>query len=223
MSVNLRAIQVPAASARAQVERARERQRGDEPTKDFASFLTQDAASTASRSDTRRPGAPGTPTIPSEAAPVRTAAPSTGSERNLAADGNEVTSTGRLSTDPRTAGMYIPPDFYHGSSYSPVFDTQNENGEWVPTPRFEGQQIWGHWRGSKPADWDPNARVQHDPLMKDQGYRYWKQDESGNWVRRPTAYGGIPLDDDGVPMFTPDPSKYPEYFVASPPEDEDVA
>jgi hypothetical protein len=147
---------------------------------------------------------------------------SPGSSRNLAVAGNEVRSRGTLSEDPRTAGMYVPPDFYHGTSYSPVFDHQDENGNWVPTPRFEGQKIWGPWRGSLPDDFDPNARVEHDPLKNKQGPDYWKQDENGNWVLRETGYGGIPLNDDGTPRFTPDPSEFPEYFVTPPEEPEEA-
>jgi hypothetical protein len=133
-------------------------------------------------------------TTPSEPAPSDPNAP--------------VSTVGTLSDDPRTAGMYVPPDFYHGGSYSPVF----ENPDGTPKPRFDGQKIYSNWRGSAPADWDPNARVVHDPLNFKQGANWWKQDGSGNWVRRPEGYGGIPLNDDGTPIFTPDPTQYPEYY-----------
>jgi hypothetical protein len=133
-------------------------------------------------------------TTPSEPAPTDPNAP--------------VTTVGTLSTDPRTAGMYVPPDFYHGGSYSPVF----ENADGTPKPRFDGQKIYSNWRASAPADWDPNARVVHDQLNWKQGANWWKQDASGNWVRRPEGYGGIPLNDDGTPIFTPDPTQYPEYY-----------
>lgn len=218
MSVQLRAIHVAPASPRATEER--QRARDAEPRGDFASLLDQNKAR-ATGVDGRRPGTPSTPTVPRTDASGR-ALPgaASSSERNLAADGNQVTSRGTLSTDPRTAGMYIPPDFYHGTSYSPVFDHQDENGNWVPTPRFEGQKIWGPWRGSKPDDWDPNARVEHDPLLKEQGPKWWKQDENGNWVKRETGYGGIPLLDDGTPVYTPDPARFPEYYVSAPGDEE---
>lgn len=217
MSVNLRAIHIPAAAPRQGPERARERDGGG--LRDaFAALLEQGVASTAA--DGRRPGTASTPRVPAPSDASGGSGAGGASSGNRAADGNEVTSRGTLSTDPRTAGMYIPPDFYHGTSYSPVFDTQNESGEWVPTPRFEGQKIWGPWRGSKPDDWDPNARVAHDPLLNNQGHYWWKQDESGNWVKRDTGWGGIPLNDDGKPMFTPDPSRFPEYFVSGPDDDE---
>ena len=197
--------------------RTRERDEGAS-REDFASLLEQGVATSASNA--RRPGTAATPTVPSASDVGRGVTDSGTGGRNLAAEGNEVTSRGTLSDDPRTLGMYVPPDFYHGTSYSPVFDHQDENGEWVPTPRFEGQQIWGPWRGSKPDDWDPNARVEHDPLLKEQGHYWWKKDESGNWVKRETGYGGIPLNDDGKPMFTPDPARFPEYFVSAPEDEE---
>lgn len=219
MSVNLRAIHVPQPPARSAPERTRERDAAPS-REDFASLLDQGVATTAN--DNRRPGTAATPTVPTTSTGngSGSATDGGGSSGNLAAEGNEVTSRGTLSTDPRTAGMYIPPDFYHGTSYSPVFDKQNENGEWEPTPRFEGQKIWGPWRGSKPDDWDPNARVEHDPLLKEQGHYWWKKDESGNWVKRETGWGGIPLNDDGMPMFTPDPIRFPEYYAAGPGDDE---
>ena len=220
MSVNLRAIHVPPAAARTAPERTRERE-ATEPRADFASLLEQGTATTAATS--RRPGTAATPTVPTTSeGGGRTVADDGTSDRNLAAEGNEVTSRGTLSEDPRTSGMYVPPDFYHGTSYSPVFDQQNENGEWVPTPRFEGQQIYSPWRGSKPDDWDPNARVEHDPLLTGQGPLYWKKDDSGNWVKRETGYGGIPLNDDGTPMLTPDPVLFPEYFVSAPDDDQEA-
>ena len=120
-----------------------------------------------------------------------------------------IISRGTLSDDPHTAGMYVPPDFYHGSSYSPVFDHQDEDGNWVETPRFEGQKIYSKWRGSLPPDFDPNARVIHDPLLSKQGPNWWKQDENGDWVRRPEGTGGLALKDDGTLIFSLDPAKYP--------------
>jgi hypothetical protein len=220
MSVQLRAIHVAPAAQQSQIERTRARD--GESRKDFAALLDQETVSTAS-SVNRRPGTATTPTVPTTDAsgrslPTGSSSTTDGSGtdtagRNLAADGNEVTSTGSLSTDPHTAGMYVPPDFYHGNSYSPVFDQQDENGNWVPTPRFEGQKIYGPWRGSLPPDYDPNARVAHDPLNTGQGPNFWKQDENGNWVKRETGYGGIPLNDDGKPIWTPDPIKYPEYYA----------
>ena len=217
MSVQLRAIQTSAAATRSPVERAQSRD--GQRRQDFAALLEeQGTASTASVN--RRPGTATTPTVPAvdesgRSLPTGSSSGTDTSGRNLAVEGNEVTSTGTLSDNPRTAGMYIPPDFYHGPSYSPVFDQQDANGNWVPTPRFEGQVIYGPWRGSLPDDFDPNARVVRDPLMKEQGHFWWKQDENGNWVKRETGYGGIPLKDDGTPMFTPDPIRFPEYFVGS--------
>lgn len=234
MSVQLRGIHSsPAAQQSSQIERARSRD--GEGRKDFAALLEQEAASPASvksstrgdssivagqadASATRRPGTATTPTVPLTDGSGRSlpAGSSTGTDAsggNLAADGNEVTSAGTLSDSPRTSGMYVPPDFYHGHSYSPVFDHQDENGNWVATPRFEGQVVYSKWRGSLPPDYDPNARVTHDPLMKEQGARWWKQDESGNWVKREVGYDGIPLNDDGTPMSTPDPILFPEYYL----------
>jgi hypothetical protein len=220
MSVNLRAIHIPPAPAHPSPERTRERDPRD-PREDFATLLEQGVATPAGTS--RRPGTAATPTVPTISDEGdRSVAGGEKSGGNRATEGNQVTSRGTLSTDPRTLGMYIPPDFYHGTSYSPVFDQQDENGNWVPTPRFAGQQIWGPWRGSKPDDWDPNARVEHDPLLKEQGHYWWKKDDSGNWVKRETGYGGIPLNDDGKPMFTPDPVRFPEYFVSSPDDDEEA-
>ncbi|MBM4244040.1 MAG: hypothetical protein FJ148_09515 [Deltaproteobacteria bacterium] len=237
MSVQLRAIQARPAGT-SQVERARSRDR--DGRKDFAALLGQQetaatagagrngtsvASSAAGASDSvvhRRPGTASTPRVPLADASGRSLPTGPTSEtnpgtpgRNPATAGNEVTSRGTLSDNPRTAGMYIPPDFYHGTSYSPVFDQQDASGHWVPTPRFAGQVVYGPWRGSLPDDFDPNARVVHDPLMKQQGHYWWKQDENGNWVKRETGYGGIPLNDDGKPMFTPDPVRFPEYFVGS--------
>lgn len=224
MSVQLRSIHIAPAANHAQVERTRGR--AEEGRKDFAALLGQEKATTAGVN--RRPGTATTPTVPTVDQAGRTlpSGTSSGTEGtgaaggNLAAEGNEVTSTGSLSDNPRTAGMYIPPDFYHGTSYSPVFDHQDENGNWVPTPRFEGQIIYGPWRGTLPPDYDPNARVAHDPLNTGQGPNFWKQDENGNWVKRETGYGGIPLNDDGKPIWSPDPIKYPEYYVGS---DEETA
>ena len=216
MSVQLRGIHSsPAAQQSSQIERARSRD--GEGRKNFAALLEQEATATPS-SVNRRPGTPSTPTVALTDGSGRTLPTGTTTDGdtapNLAAEGNEVTSTGTLSDNPRTSGMYIPPDFYHGTSYSPVFDTQDANGNWVPTPRFEGQKIYSSWRGSLPPDYDPNARVAHDPNMNNQAAHWWKQDASGNWVRRETGFGGIPLTDDGTPMFTPDPIEFPEYFVS---------
>lgn len=215
MSVQLRAIHTaPAAQARSESARAE----ASEQRRDFAALLDQQAS--ASAASTRRPGTAMTPTVPSSEQSGRALPAESSTDQNHAAEGNEVTSRGTLSDNPRTKGMYVPPDFYHGTSYSPVFDHQDANGNWVPTPRFEGQIVYGPWRGSLPPDYDPNARVEHDPLMNQQGHFWWKQDESGNWVKRETGYGGIPLMDDGTPMFTPDPIRFPEYFAASPDDEE---
>jgi hypothetical protein len=223
MSVNLHAIQHPAHAPRTpSTERTRA---SDGARSDFSAVLDEGvaAATSATTTMTRRPAAPDTPVIPAAPGSGRTLPDSTSTGTDPASTGNEVTSQGTLSDDPHTAGMYVPPDFYHGSSYSPVFDHQDENGNWVATPRFEGQKVYSEWRGSLPADYDPNARTQHDPLNKDNGPDWWKQDASGNWVKRDTGYGGIPLNDDGTPRFTPDPSKYPEYFVAAPGGDDEKA
>lgn len=222
MSVQLRGIHSsPAAQQSSQIERARSRD--GEGRKDFAALLEQETATPASVN--RRPGTATTPTVPLTDGSGRSlpSGSSTGTDAsggNLAAEGNEVTSTGTLSDNPRTSGMYVPPDFYHGHSYSPVFDHQDENGNWVATPRFEGQVVYSAWRGSLPPDYDPNARVSHDPLMKEQGARWWKQDESGNWVKREVGYGGIPLNDDGTPKSSPDPILFPEYYVTGSDTDE---
>jgi len=220
MSVNLRAIQLPVAASRTQPERTPARDGG--PRQDFSALLSREAASNAATSaaTTRRPGTASTPTVPTISDGGRALPSDLTSDGNLAGEGNEVTSRGTLSTDPRTNGMYIPPDFYHGSSYSPVFDHQDESGNWVPTPRFEGQVVYGPWRGSLPEDYDPNARVEHDPLLKQQGNHWWKQSEDGTWVKRETGYGGIPLYDDGRPMSTPDPARFPEYFFSEPETEE---
>lgn len=134
----------------------------------------------------------------------------------------DITTRGTLSTDPRTAGMYIPPsDFQHGS-YSPVFDRQDANGNWVRNPRFEGQEIYSPWRGSLPDSYDPNARVVHDPLLYEQGPNYWNQDASGNWVKRPDGKYGMPEDKYGKPIYTPDPGKYPEYYTNNGPSEAEM-
>ncbi len=166
-------------------------------------------------SGARRAMAQGADAGAPQRAPLPTLAPATPDDGDPdTTGGTEVTTTGTLSTAERTKGMYVPPDFYHGHSYSPVFDTQDAEGNWVPTPRFEGQKIYSQWRGSLPPDYDPNARVTHDPLMAKQGPSWWKKDENGNWVQREEGYGGIPVNDDGSPRFTPDPVKFPEYFEA---------
>lgn len=139
-------------------------------------------------------------------------APSTGSRPNLSTADVVVNTTGSLSEDPRTEGMYVPPDFYHGTSYSPVFDTVDENGNVVRTPRFDGQKIYSDWRGSLPDDFDLNARVLRDPQTFGNSASFWKKGEDGTWVKRETGYGGIPLYDNGKPVFTPDPVLHPEYF-----------
>lgn len=162
---------------------------------------------------------------PAGRTPVRTqgSEPSGSTPANEATGGNEprpnlstadaaVVTTGTLSEEPGTEGMYVPPDFYHGSSYSPVFDRVDADGNRTPTPRFEGQVIYSDWRGSLPEDFDPNARVVRDPLTFDNTPAHWKKDADGNWVRRETGYGGIPLYDNGKPVFTPDPLLYPEYW-----------
>ncbi|MBY0274947.1 hypothetical protein K2Z84_06380 [Candidatus Binatia bacterium] len=221
MSVQLRSIHVAPATDHARTDRVRAR--AEEGRNDFAALLDRETADTASV--IRRPGTATTPTVPRTDNAGRTlpsgssqtdGGTGTGaSDGNLAGHGNEVTSTGTLSDNPRTAGMYVPPDFYHGTSYSPVFDQQDANGNWVHTPRFEGQVIYGPWRGSLPPDYDPNARVAHDPLNTGQGPNFWKQDANGNWVKRETGYGGIPLNDDGKPIWSPDPIEYPEYYVGA--------
>ena len=172
------------------------------------------APETASRVPIGRhaePASPGRTPLRSQGA-ASGDAPSTEPRPNLSRADTAVVTTGTLSEDPATEGMYVPPDFYHGNSYSPVFDRTDENGNTIRTPRFEGQIIYSDWRGSLPDDFDPNARVVRDPLTFDNSPYHWKKDEDGNWVRRETGYGGIPLYDDGTPMFTPDPLLYPEYW-----------
>ncbi len=132
--------------------------------------------------------------------------------RNLSTADVAVTTMGTLSDDPRTDGMYVPPDFYHGTSYSPVFDTPDASGNMIPTPRFEGQKIYSDWRGSLPEDFDPNARVVRDPQAFENNPSFWQKNDDGTWTRRETGYGGIPLYENGKPVFTPDPLLYPEYF-----------
>jgi hypothetical protein len=217
MSVNLQAIQHAISVARTQTTGRTNPRDGERA--DFSALLEQGVATATGM--TRRPHAPSSPVIPTPSDGGTQPGGSPGGS-NLGTDGNAVASQGTLSEDPHTAGMYVPPDFYHGSSYSPVFDHQDANGNWVHTPRFAGQQVWGNWRGSLPPDYDPNARVKHDPLDTDRGPNYWKQDANGNWVKRETGYGGIPLNDDGTPMFTPDPTKFPEYFVSDPSSDENT-
>lgn len=168
-----------------------------------------EAAASARTPVGERTGATGAPTTNPD--PVG-AAPSTESRPNLSTADVVVNTTGTLSEDPRTEGMYVPPDFYHGTSYSPVFDTVDENGNVVRTPRFEGQQIYSDWRGSLPDDFDLNARVLRDPQTFGNSASFWKKGEDGTWVKRETGYDGIPLYDDGKPVFTPDPVRHPEYF-----------
>ncbi len=218
MSVHLKAIHAASASMGAARERdAREARQAT--SEEFASALRE----------ARRPGSPTTPRLDrtgerngrsltgaDDAPPAERGAAPPSPGKSHATVGNEVRSRGSLSEDPHTFGMYVPPDFYHGKSYSPVFDRRDENGNWVPTPRFPGQKIYSPWRGSLPDDWDPNARVEHDPLNWNQSWHYWKRNENGDWVRRETAYGGIPLDDSGKPMFTPDPVRFPEYYAVGP-------
>lgn len=166
---------------------------------------TEDGGDTGARRAIASDGAPAATSTPG-----RTPALSSSTGPAAVDEDGTVISTGTLSEDPHTAGMYVPPDFYHGNSYSPVFDQQDENGNWVATPRFEGQKIYSKWRGSLPPDFDPNARVIHDPLLDKQGPRWWKQDENGDWVRRPESPEGLALMDDGSTNNTLDPAKYPE-------------
>lgn len=125
-----------------------------------------------------------------------------------------VDTTGSISNDARTNGMYVPSDFYRGNSYSPVFDKADENGNMVRTPRFEGQVVYSDWRGSLPEDFDPNARVLRDPQTFGNTPVFWQKNDDGSWSKRETGYGGIPLYSNGKPVFTPDPKLYPEYFKA---------
>jgi hypothetical protein len=211
MSVHLQAIRTPTAPAaeRRRADHARE----EAPAEAFAASLRDAVRPRVPEEDEAAPG--DARRLPGSGSPV------TAPDVDHATEGNEVRSVGTLSDDPHTKGMYVPPDFYHGKTYSPVFDRKDENGNWVPTPRFEGQKIISQWRGSLPDDFDPNARVAHDPLNWNQSSNYWRQNESGDWVLRDTAYGGIPLNDDGKPIFTPDASKYPEYYAsAQEPEEE---
>ncbi len=138
----------------------------------------------------------------------------TGTRPNLSTADVVVSTTGKLSEDARTEGMYVPPDFYHGNSYSPVFDEVDENGNMVRTPRFEGQHIYSEWRAELPEDFDLNARVLRDPLAFENSPSFWKKNDDGSWSKRETGYGGIPLYDNGKPVFTPDPRLFPEYFKA---------
>lgn len=158
------------------------------------------------------PDAPGRqPVRPETAAPPSST--TEGSPRpNLSTADVVVNTTGTISEDDRTKGMYVPPDFYHGNSYSPVFDREDENGNMVRTPRFEGQVIYSDWRGSLPEDFDPNARVLRDPKTFGNSPAHWQKNDDGTWTRRETGYGGIPLYSNGKPVYTPDPIQFPEYF-----------
>jgi hypothetical protein len=159
--------------------------------------------STAAPPDTRQP-------LTSERSTA--SSPGDGTRPNLSTADVAVNATGSLSEQDRTNGMYIPPDFYHGTSYSPVFDQQDADGNWVRTPRFEGQKIYSDWRGSLPEDFDPNARVVRDPLAFQNNPNFWNKNDDGTWTLRETGYGGIPLYDNGKPVFTPDPLLFPEYW-----------
>ena len=149
--VHLQAIRTPTPAA--DPRRSAERARDASAVEPFASALR----------DAVRPHVPGSETLPgAERRLPGDAGAGSGQGTsdpgvNHATEGNEVRSVGRLSDDPHTKGMYVPPDFYHGKTYSPVFDRQDENGNWVPTPRFEGQKIISQWRGSLPDDFDPKA------------------------------------------------------------------
>lgn len=174
-----------------------------------------DAATTARAPVGNRGAAPGagrSPVTPDRAESDVSTSPPKGPRPNLSTADVVVNETGSISEDERTKGMYVPPGFYHGTSYSPVFDKMDENGNMVRTPRFEGQVIYSDWRGSLPEDFDPNARVLRDPQAFDNSPAFWKKNEDGSWSRRETGYGGIPLYDNGKPVYTPDPLLYPEYF-----------
>lgn len=175
-----------------------------------------DGAAAAARTPVGNRGAAAStdrsPVTPERSGPETPTTAPDGSRPNLSTADVVVNTTGAISEDERTEGMYVPPDFYHGTSYSPVFDRVDENGNMVRTPRFEGQVIYSDWRGSLPEDFDPNARVLRDPLAFENSPAFWKKNEDGTWSRRETGYGGIPLYDNGKPVYTPDPLLYPEYF-----------
>lgn len=154
------------------------------------------------------------PVSPGRSPEESPAATTNGPRPNLSTADVVVNTTGSLSEGAKTEGMYVPPDFYHGNSYSPVFDQADEGGNVVRTPRFEGQVVYSDWRGSLPEDFDPNARVLRDPLAFENTPAFWKKNENGSWSKRETGYGGTPLYDSGKPVYTPDPTLYPEYFKA---------
>lgn len=87
--------------------------------------------------------------------------------------------------------------------------------EWADMPNLNPRRPWSRTPSEGSRTGDPNERIEHFPgsASGEWSPNRYRMDENGNWVPRPTGYGGIPLNDDGKPIYTPDPTRYPEYFA----------
>ena len=94
-----------------------------------------------------------------------------------------------------------------------VWDWSNQ--EWTDMPNLNPRRPWSRTNPDGTRTGDPNERIDHFPgsASGEWNPNRYRMDENGNWVPRPTGYGGIPLNDDGKPIYTPDPTRYPEYFA----------
>lgn len=94
-----------------------------------------------------------------------------------------------------------------------VWDYTNE--QWVDMPNLNPLRPWSRTPTGGSRTGDPNERIWHEPGSASGNWspEYYHWDENGNWVPKPTGRYGMPEDRNGKPIFTPDPIKYPEYFV----------
>lgn len=99
-----------------------------------------------------------------------------------------------------------------------VWDYTNE--EWADMPNLNPRRPWSRTGADGTRTGDPNERLWHEPGSASGNWSptYYHWDENGNWVPKPDGKYGMPENDDGTPIYTPDPIKYPEYFVSDSPE-----
>lgn len=104
-----------------------------------------------------------------------------------------------------------------------VWDYTNE--QWVDMPNLDPRRPWSRTGTDGTRTGDPNERLWHEPGSASGNWSptYYHWDENGNWVPKPNGKYGMPENDDGTPIFTPDPIKYPEYFARGSTPEEDAA
>ena len=131
----------------------------------------------------------------------------------------EIDSTGRGKPTPKPSYSKTPnkPPPPGGGN---VWDYTNE--QWADMPNLNPLRPWSRTPPGGSRTGDPNERIWHEPGSASGNWNpnYYRRDENNNWVPKPYGKYGMPENANGKPIYTPDPTKYPEYFVPEPSAEE---